>query len=53
MPQNSYLKKRYDSEAPINQFRVLSTNVKGGFPRDRVRQENLDTEDDKFSLRLH
>jgi hypothetical protein len=53
VPQNNFLDKEYDNEKPINQFRVLSKYVKGGYPRDRVLQENLDTEEDTYSLQFY
>jgi hypothetical protein len=51
--QNNFLDKEDDSEAPINWFQVLSKNVKGWFPWDTVLRENLDTEEDTYSLQLY
>jgi hypothetical protein len=53
VPQNSFFDKSYDSEAPINWFWVLSKYVKQEFPRDRVLRENLDTEEDTYSLQFY
>jgi hypothetical protein len=53
VPQNKYFNKRHNRKAPINWFRIVSKYVKGGFPRDRVLQENLDTEEDAYSLRSY
>jgi hypothetical protein len=53
MPQYSLFDKGYNSLAPINRFQVLSKTVKGGFSRDWVLQENLDTEEDTYSLQFY
>jgi hypothetical protein len=50
VPKKSFFNNKYNSEAPINRFCVLSKYVKGGFSRDRLIRQNLDTEGETYSL---
>jgi hypothetical protein len=53
VPHNNLFDKEYNSEAPINRFRILSKYINGGISRDRVLQENLDTEEDAYALQFY
>jgi hypothetical protein len=38
--------RSYDTETPINRFRIVSKYVKGSFPKDRLVRTNISTEKD-------
>jgi hypothetical protein len=42
--------RTYDTEAPINLFRIVSKYVKGGLPKDRLVRTNTSTEKDRYHL---
>jgi hypothetical protein len=45
--------RSYDTETPINQFRIVSKYVKGGFPKDRLVRTNISTEKDRYHLNFY
>jgi hypothetical protein len=45
--------RTYDTEEPINRFRIVSKYLKGGFPKDRLVRTNTSTEKDRFNLNFY